>query len=85
MDEAGYVKLKPKSPIAQAIAYSIKRWDGLSLYASTNHLHIDNNPIERCMKNLAVGRKNYLFCGSHEAAKEQASYTRCWLPANLIP
>lgn len=64
-----YVKLKPKSPIAQAIAYSIKRWDGLSLYASTNHLHIDNNPIERCMKNLAVGRKNYLFCGSHEAAK----------------
>jgi transposase len=64
-----YVKLRPKSPIAQAMAYSIKRWEGLSLYATTGHLHIDNNPIERCMKNLAVGRKNYLFCGSHEAAK----------------
>lgn len=64
-----YVKLRPKSPIAQAMAYSIKRWEGLSLYATTGHLQIDNNPIERCMKNLAVGRKNYLFCGSHEAAK----------------
>ncbi len=64
-----YVKLRPKSPIAKALAYSIKRWEGLSLYATTGHLHIDNNPIERCMKNLAVGRKNYLFCGSHEAAK----------------
>jgi len=64
-----YVTLKPKSPIAKAIAYSLKRWEGLSIYATTGHLHIDNNPIERCMKNMAVGRKNYLFCGSHEAAK----------------
>lgn len=64
-----YLLLKPKSPIAKAMAYSIKRWDMLSLYATTSHLQIDNNAIERCMKNLAVGRKNYLFCGSHEAAK----------------
>jgi transposase len=67
--KAEYVQLKPKSPIAQAMAYSIKRWNKLSLYATTGHLHIDNNPIERCMKNIAVGRKNYMFCGSHEAAK----------------
>ena len=63
-----YVLLKPKSIIAQALAYSIKRWDKLSLYATTGHLNIDNNAIERNMKNLGVGRKNYLFCGSHEAA-----------------
>lgn len=67
--KAEYVKLKPQSPIARAMAYSIKRWDKLSLYATTGHLDIDNNSIERCMKNLAVGRKNYLFCGSHDAAK----------------
>lgn len=64
-----YQQLRPQSPIAKAMAYSIKRWDGLSLYATTGHLNIDNNPIERCMKNLAVGKKNYNFCGSHEAAK----------------
>ena len=64
-----YEQLRPKTAIAQAFAYSIKRWDGLSLYASTGNLHIDNNAVERCMRTVAVGRKNYLFCGSHEAAK----------------
>ncbi len=64
-----YSLLRPKTPIARAIAYSIKRWDTLSLYATTGHLHIDNNAIERCMRQVAVGRKNWLFCGSHEAAK----------------
>ncbi len=80
-----YVKLKPKSPIAQAIAYSIKRWDGLSLYASTNHLHIDNNPIERCMKTWLSDAKTTCSVARMKRPKEQASYTRCWLPANLIP
>jgi len=66
---AEYQKLRPQSPIAKAMAYSIKRWERLSLYASTGHLQIDNNAIERCMRQVAIGRKNYLFCGSHEAAK----------------
>lgn len=65
---AEYKKLRPQTPIAKAFAYSIKRWEKLSLYATTGNLHIDNNPIERCMRSIAVGRKNYLFCGSHEAA-----------------
>lgn len=64
-----YQNLRPQSPIAKAMAYSIKRWDKLSQYATTGHLQIDNNAIERCMRQVAVGRKNYLFCGSHEAAK----------------
>jgi transposase len=64
-----YTLLRPKTPIARAMAYSIKRWDKLSLYATTGNLHIDNNAIERCMRQVAVGRKNWLFCGSHDAAK----------------
>lgn len=67
--DAEYQKLRPQSSIAKAMAYSIKRWEKLSLYASTGHLQIDNNAIERCMRQVAIGRKNYLFCGSHEAAK----------------
>lgn len=67
--EVEYKQLRPQSPIAKAIGYSVKRWDKLSLYASTGHLQIDNNGIERCMRQVAVGRKNYLFCGSHEAAR----------------
>lgn len=64
-----YQQLRPKSLIAQAFAYSIKRWEKLSLYAYTGNLMPDNNAIERCMRNVAVGRKNYLFCGSHDAAQ----------------
>ncbi|SFW90812.1 IS66 family transposase [Chitinophaga sancti] len=63
-----YKQLRPKTLIAKALAYSIKRWEKLSLYATTGHLQIDNNAIERCMRSVAVGRKNYLFCGSHDAA-----------------
>lgn len=63
-----YKKLRPKTIIAQAFAYSIKRWEKLRLYATTGHLYVNNNPIERCMRSVAGGRKNYLFCGSHEAA-----------------
>lgn len=64
-----YEQLRPQTAIAKSFAYSIKRWEKLTLYATTGHLNIDNNPIERCMKSVAVGRKNYMFCGSHEAAK----------------
>ncbi|SCC65021.1 Transposase [Chitinophaga costaii] len=67
-----YLLLKPKSLIAKALAYSINRWDKLSLYATTGHLNIDNNNIERCMRPVAIGRKNFLFCGSHDAAKRTA-------------
>ena len=33
---------------------------------------IDNNPIENCVRPLAIGRKNYMFCGNHDAAEEAA-------------
>ena len=33
---------------------------------------IDYNPIENCVRPLAIGRKNYMFCGNHDAAEEAA-------------
>jgi len=35
-------------------------------------LNIDNNPVENSIRPVALGRKNYLFCGSHEAAQRSA-------------
>jgi transposase len=67
-----YVQLTPASPIARALAYSIKRWEGLSLYTTNGILHIDNNPVENSIRPVAIGRKNYMFCGSHEAAQRTA-------------
>ena len=67
-----YAQVLPKSPIGQALAYSITRWDKLCLYTTNGMLCIDNNPVENSIRPVAIGRKNHLFAGSHEAAKRSA-------------
>jgi len=67
-----YVQVLPKSPIGEAIAYSLNRWQRLSAYVNNGRLNIDNNPVENSIRPVAIGRKNYLFAGSHEAAKRSA-------------
>jgi transposase len=62
----------PKSLIGEAIAYSLGRWVKLSIYATDGKLEIDNNLVENVIRPVALGRKNYLFAGSHEAAQRSA-------------
>ncbi|WP_425430502.1 IS66 family transposase [Chitinophaga niastensis] len=50
----------------------IKRWDRLSAYVHNGRLYPDNNKIENSVRSVALGRKNYLFAGSHKAAKRSA-------------
>jgi len=64
-----YAEVLHKSGIGEALAYSIKRWDRLMIYTQDGNLKIDNNPVENSIRPVALGRKNYLFAGSHEAAK----------------
>lgn len=61
-----------KSPIAQAMAYFLPRWEKLCIYTTDARLCIDNNLVENAIRPIAVGRKNYLFAGSHEAAARAA-------------
>ena len=63
----------PKSPIGKAIIYTLDRWDQLSAYLKDGSLEIDNNLVENAIRPLALGRKNYLFAGSHDAAKRAAA------------
>jgi len=67
-----YLKLPPKSALAQALQYSIARWEALSIYTTNGKLNIDNNPVENSIRPVAIGRKNYLFAGSHDAAQRSA-------------
>ena len=62
----------PKSQIGKAMAYAYGWWDGLSAYLYDGNLHIDNNLVENAIRPVAIGRKNYLFAGSHEAAQRSA-------------
>jgi transposase len=67
-----YSQVLPKSTIGKAIAYNLKRWDRLSIYITDGRLKIDNNPVENAIRGAVIGRKNYLFAGSHEAASRTA-------------
>jgi hypothetical protein len=62
----------PKSPLGQAINYALKQWVALNRYVEHGELSIDNNPAERALRMVAVGRKNWLFCGSHEGGRRAA-------------
>jgi transposase len=73
-----YLQVLPKSTIGKALGYSIERWKELMVYATDGKLNIDNpmdpvdNPVENSIRPVAVGRKNYLFAGSHQAAQRSA-------------
>ena len=57
---------------AKAIDYTLKRWVALSRYAVTGHLAIDNNPVEKVIRPIAIGKKNWLFTGSERAGQQAA-------------
>ncbi|EDP94194.1 IS66 family transposase [Kordia algicida OT-1] len=67
-----YPKVLPKSAIGKAFAYSLNLWDKLSAYTQDGKYLINNNLIENAIRPLALGRKNYLFAGSHKAAQNAA-------------
>ena len=62
----------PKSPLGGAIQYTLKLWKALTIYTENGFLEIDNNRAERGMKVVVLGRKNWIFAGSHEGAKNGA-------------
>ena len=66
------IVVPPKSAIGMAMAYTLHLWPRLIGYINDGRFHIDNNLIENSIRPVALGRKNYLFAGSHEAAKQAA-------------
>jgi transposase len=67
-----FPKLLPTSPTGKAMSYFLKRYDKLIVYTTNADLRIDNNRVENAVRPVAIGRKNYLFAGSHEAAQRAA-------------
>lgn len=62
----------PKSPIGQAIAYTLSNWDALVRYCQDGDLEIDNNGAERSLRGVAVGRRNWTFFGSDNGGRTAA-------------
>jgi transposase len=66
-------KLSAKSDLAQAFHYTITRREALSLFATDARLEPDNNIAENAMRNVVLGRKNYLFAGSNAGGERAAA------------
>lgn len=64
----------PKSPFGKALIYSVGRWDNLMNYLRDGYLEVDNNLVENVIRPTALGRKNYLFAGSHAGAQSAAMF-----------
>lgn len=62
----------PQSAIGKAIEYTLNQWPRLLRYLENGQYEIDNNLIENSIRPVALGRKNYMFAGSHEAAQRAA-------------
>jgi transposase len=65
-------RVSKKSELAKAISYVLSRWTALTRYRDDGRIEIDNNAAERALRAVALGRKNYLFCGS-DAGGERAA------------
>ena len=66
------VRVLPKSTMGNAIRYAIRQWHKTIRVLEDGRLEMDNNLVENKIRPLALGRKNYLFAGSHDAAQRIA-------------
>ena len=67
-----YPKVLPKGRIGKALSYAYALFPRLSRYHIDGRYKLDNNLAENAIRPLALGRKNYLFCGNHDAAENAA-------------
>ena len=67
------VEALPKSPLGQAIAYTLGLWPKLTTYLEDGHIEIDNNKAENAIRPFVIGRKAWLFSGSPKGAHASAT------------
>lgn len=67
-----YPKVLPKGRMGKAIKYTYEIYHRLTRYHLDGRYQIDNNLAENSIRPLALGRKNYLFCGNDDAAENAA-------------
>ena len=66
-------KLSSKNPVAKAIDYSLKRWRAFTRLLDDGRICLSNNAAERAIRGIAVGRRNWTFCGSDSGGRRAAA------------
>ncbi|ANL88999.1 IS66 family transposase [Rhizobium phaseoli] len=76
-------KLSRSSPMAEAIDYMLKRWDGFTSFLQDGRICLTNNAAERALRGFALGRKSWLFAGSDRGADRAAFMATLIMTAKL--
>ena len=74
LDGDAAARVLPKGKFGEALGYLRNHWEPLQLYLTDGLMPIDNNDVEQLMKQVALGRKNWLFIGSVAAGERAADF-----------
>ena len=72
LDNPAMDRVLPKSDFAEAVGYIRNHWVALNVFVRDGRIPIDNNDVEQLMKQVALGRKAWLFVGNVEAGERSA-------------
>lgn len=65
-------RLSSKSPLAKARDYTLKRWEAFTRFLDDGRICMSNNAAERAVRSIAVGRRDWTFCGSDAGGRRAA-------------
>jgi transposase len=68
-----FAQVPPRSGLADAIRYTLSRWDLLCRFLDDGRIELDSNTVERAIRPVTLGRKNHLFAGSDGGANRWAT------------
>ncbi len=66
-------RLSHHNPVAKAMDYMLKRWEGFIRFLDDGRMDLSNNTAERALRGIALGRKSWLFCGSDRGGRRAAT------------
>ena len=65
--------MSSKNPIAKAMDYTVKRWPAFARILDDGRICMSNSAAERAVRGVAVGGKNWTFCGSDSGGRRAAA------------
>jgi transposase len=75
--------LLPSNPFTKAAHYALERKDGLEVFLTDPEVPLDTNHLERALRPIPMGRKNWLFCwtelGAERVGQIQSLVSTCVL------
>ena len=75
--------LSRHSPVAKAMDYMLKRWEGFARFLEDGRICLTNNAAERALRPLALGRRSWLFAGSDRGGVRAAAMSTLMGTAKL--